>query len=180
MSRPQGVQSGVSTGNTVDASICAHSGTTVERRFTLADLPRLREAGGQEGSQIVVRFAFSQFDGHVAIDGELEGTLLLPCQRCMKSFGLPIDEGFKLIVVREAEELDLEPGGYEAVLADPAHLDLRALAEDQVLLALPLVPRHAPEDCEVRGLESGPVADEGEVAPVQKPFGNLRDLMRKR
>lgn len=179
MSRPQGVQSGVSTGNTVDASICAHSGTTVERRFTLADLPRLREAGGQEGSHIIARFAFSQFDGRVAIDGELEGTLQLPCQRCMKPFDFMVDETFKLVVVREAEELDEEPGGYETVLADPARLDLRALAEDQVLLALPLVPRHAAEDCEVRGLDSEP-ADIGETPPVQKPFGNLRDLMRKR
>ncbi len=178
MSRPQGVQPGVLAGNSVDASICARSGTTIERRFTAADLPRLRDAGALNGSQLTARFAFSQFDGHVAIDGELDGTLVLPCQRCMKSFELPVSEQFRLIIVREAEELEQEFGGYEAVLADPARLDLQPLAEDQSLLALPLVPKHEAEDCDVRVVEAEPEADEPE--PTQRPFGNLRDLMRKR
>jgi uncharacterized protein len=179
MSRPHGVHAGVTAGNSVDASICAHSGTTVERRFTAADLPRLREAGALEGSQVTARFAFSRFEGRVAIDGELHGALVLPCQRCTKFFELPVKEQFRLIVVREVDELDQEPGGYEAILADPARLDLQVLAEDQALLALPLVPRHAAEDCGGESVKAEPaVVEKGE--PTQKPFGNLRDLMRKR
>ena len=90
-----------------------------------------------------------------------------------------MNEQFRLIVVREAEELDQEPGGYEAILADPARLDLQVLAEDQALLALPLVPRHAAEDCDGESVKvEQAVVEKGE--PTQKPFGNLRDLMRKR
>jgi len=179
MSRPHGVQPGVLAGNSIDASICAHSGTTVERRFTAADLPRLRDAGALEGSQLTARLAFSQFEGRVAIDGELHGTLVLPCQRCMKPFDLPVSEQFRLIIVRDAEELEQEPGGYEAVLADPSRLDLQPLVEDQALLALPLVSKHAAEDCHAQAIAAeSEAADEAE--PTQRPFGNLRDLMRKR
>lgn len=90
-----------------------------------------------------------------------------------------MDEQFRLIVAREAKDLDEEPGGYEAVLADPVRLDLQVLAEDQALLALPLVPRHPVEDCDAQiaaAVEPAPV----ESQPTQKPFGDLRDLMRKR
>ena len=48
MSRPQGVNKGVKTGsagNTIDATICVHAGTTIERRYTAAEMQRLREAG---------------------------------------------------------------------------------------------------------------------------------------
>jgi len=177
MLRPHGVQTGVSAGNSVDATICAHSGTTVEREFTSADLPRLRDAGAQEGSRLTVRFAFSRFEGRVAIDGELRGVLVLPCQRCIKPFELPLNEQFKLILVRESAELEQEPGGYEAILADPARLDLQSIAEDQALLALPLVPKHESDQCVVKMAAAEPAPSEQE--PTQKPFGNLRDLMQK-
>ncbi len=96
----------------------------------------------------------------------------------MKPFELPLDEQFRLVLVRDAEELEEEPADSDAVLADPARLDLQPLVEDQALLALPLVPKHAAEDCLVRVSVAESTAVEGE--PTQKPFGNLRDLMRKR
>ena len=87
MSRPHGVQTGHSAGKSIDATICAHSGTSVERQYTIAALPRLQDAGALEGSQVTARFAFSLFEGRVAIGGTLAGVLRLTCQRCMKPFG---------------------------------------------------------------------------------------------
>ena len=78
----------------------------------------------------------------MAVDGELAGAVVLTCQRCMNALELPLHEQFKVVLVQDEAELELEPGGYEAVLADPVRLDLQMLAEDQALLALPLVPRH--------------------------------------
>lgn len=184
MSRPQGVQAG-SVGNTVDATICAHSGTTVERRYTVADLQRLREAGAQAGTAFDAAFRFASIDGRVAIDGELRGVLVLSCQRCLKPFEWALNEQFQLTLVRSETELDeldglggfdQASGGYEAVVADPVRLDLLALAEDQALLALPLVPRHASDACVQEQAPAEPAAAEGQT--TQRPFGNLRDLLR--
>lgn len=161
----------------MDALVCARAGTTIERSFAAADLPRLREAGAHDGSALTASFHFSQFDGRVAIDGELGGAAVLTCQRCMQAVEVPLQERFKIIVVQDEADLAQEPGGYEPILANPAHLDLHLLAEDQALLALPLVPRHESDECN----EVKPSSPAGAVedSAHQRPFGNLRDLMRK-
>ena len=67
------------------------------------------------------------------------------------------------------------------MVANPSRLDVRWLVEDQALLALPLVAMHAPDECEERS-EVQEVASEQQEATEagQKPFQNLRDMMRKR
>ncbi|HKU15847.1 MAG TPA: YceD family protein [Steroidobacteraceae bacterium] len=159
----------------VDADVCARAGSTIERHFSVAELPRLREAGALDGSQVDVRLRFSLFDGRPAIDGALSGTMHLSCQRCMQPVAVPIDERFQVIVA-SAESAE-EPGGYEPVVADAAHFDVRWLAEEQALLAMPLVPLHAAGECDEGA--APPDAEQGERAAVQKPFQNLRDLLEK-
>ena len=48
--------------------------------------------------------------------------------------------------------------------------------EDQALLALPLVPKHVSETCEDE--QASVEAAASEVEAKQRPFGNLRDLLR--
>jgi uncharacterized protein len=82
---------------------------------------------------------------------------------------VPIEEQFQVILVQQ--ESAEEPGGYEPVIADPTRFDVRWLAEEQALLALPLVPLHAVGECD----EAVPSQDRG----TQRPFQNLRDLLEK-
>lgn len=176
MSRPQGAE------NTLDVFVLLagpSSGATLARSFTLADLPRLREAGAGEGSSVEVRLRFQRLEGRVAIDGTLDGVARLTCQRCMKPADVPLHDEFKVILVQDEADLSDEVVGYEPVLGDPTRMDLRSLAEDQALLALPLVPRHElnEEAQECKQVLAVPVAAEAEVR--QTPFQNLRDLMRK-
>jgi uncharacterized protein len=166
----------VSTDQYVDADVCARAGSIIERHFSVAQLPRLHEAGAQDGSRIDVRVQFSLFDGRPAIDGSLSGTVQLGCQRCMQPVAMPIDERFQVILV--PEESAEEPGGYEPVIAEPARFDVRWLAEEQALLAMPLVPMHAEGECD--DAVAPPPQTEQEASPgSQKPFQNLRDLMEK-
>jgi uncharacterized protein len=169
MSRPPAVH----TDAIVDADVCARSGAVIERSFAEAELPRLSAASGQAGSTITARFQFSQFDGLPAIDGELTAVVPATCQRCMKPTSLELHERFQLVVV-DAERPD-EPGGYEPVVADATRLDLRWLAEEQVLLALPLVPMHESTAC----AQARDAAAEEEQGVRHKPFQNLRDMLGK-
>src|SRR5690606_35397202 len=114
-----------------------------------------------------------------AVDGRLSGQLVLTCQRCMSSVALEVEEQFQVLVVPQ-ERVD-EPGGYEPFVADPERLDLRWMVEDQALLGLPLVPMHAPESCAAGEKGEGESRRGGsEGGAVQRPFQNLRDIMRKR
>ena len=172
MPRPPAVSSDL----VLDADVCARAGSTIERHFSVEQLPRLQEAGALDGSGIDGRLRFSLFDGRPAVDGTIRGTLRLSCQRCMQPVAVPIDEQLQVILVQQ--ESAEEPGGYEPVIADPAHFDVRWLAEEQTLLALPLVPLHAVGECDE--VAAPPAAVEQGTSPgTQKPFQNLRDLLEK-
>jgi uncharacterized protein len=171
MSRPPGT----AADSLVDANVCARAASTIERHFSVDDLPRLAAAGARGKSAIDASFRFSLFDDRPAVDGRVCGCIVLTCQRCMQGVPVPIDESFQVVVV--AQERSDEPGGYEPVIADAARFDLRWLAEDQVLLALPLVPVHESEEC--ANVAIAPVVEE-RTAAVQKPFQNLRDMLRQR
>ncbi|MBL8266641.1 YceD family protein [Steroidobacter sp.] len=171
--------------NIVDADVCARAGSTIARRFSAAELPRLREAGGHDGSAIEAHFQFSLFEGRPAVTGELHGDAVLTCQRCMQPVAIELDDTFQVLLV--AEERSDEPGGYEPVVANASRLDLGWLAEEQVLLALPLVPMHEPGDCDAveASDEDASTVESEDEAPLsagetkQQPFRNLRDLLRK-
>nr|WP_298725652.1 DUF177 domain-containing protein [uncultured Steroidobacter sp.] len=170
----------------VDAEVCARAGSTITRRFSAAELPRLREAGGLGDASIEAKFQFSEFEERPAVSGELHGSVVLTCQRCMQPVTVELDDTFEVLLV-EQERSD-EPGGYEPVVANASRLDLAWLAEEQVLLALPLVPMHEREDCAEAApgesastveREDEPEAAEHAAGKTHQPFQNLRDLLRK-
>jgi uncharacterized protein len=158
----------------VDATNCAHAKIKLQREFALDALPRLREAGAIEPTVIAVDLQFVHTAQKPAIHGTLTGRLELVCQRCLGPVGVPLQESFKVIILADEAALEQEFEDYEPIVADPARLDLNAVAEEQGLLAMPLVARHEPGEC---GQQSTAARDHTDT---QRPFGNLRDLMRGR
>lgn len=141
------------------------------------ELPRLRDAtlsGGASGFD--AKFAFSLLEGQPAVDGEMTGSVQLICQRCLQPVVVPIDEAFRVVIVGDEDADPEQFGGYEPIAVDASRLALQWLAEEQVLLALPLVPLHEPGECAEAPL--APVQEP--LAPgKQRPFGNLRELLEK-
>jgi uncharacterized protein len=110
---------------------------------------------------------------------ELNTEVLLTCQRCLQPLPVTLAVAPSLRFVagdKQAEAEDAE--SEEDVLALTRSLDLRELAEDELLLALPLVPRHA--SCP-SPLPQNPDAvvepPEGE-SQVLNPFAALAALKR--
>jgi len=103
----------------------------------------------------------------------LSTQLALTCQRCLASVEAPlvVDRRFYFVDGESlAERLDAD--GEEDVLAMTHALDLHRLAEDELLLALPIVPRH--EQC-FNPLLSGRTLEE---ETPQSPFSALAALKR--
>jgi len=74
---------------------------------------------------------------------KIGASVQLTCQRCLKAVGetLALERSIRFVKdENEAAELDVD--SEEDVLALQRHLDLAELIEDELLLALPLVPRH--------------------------------------
>ena len=80
------------------------------------------------------------------------GGLHLQCQRCLERLEYPVDFSNTLLVVPAGAPLDPDLEDPEApdTIEASAELDVQALIEDEVLLSLPLAPRHAEGACESR------------------------------
>lgn len=92
---------------------------------------------------------------------EADGEVMLRCQRCLHEMAVPLHVAARLRLVAPGApwpEDDLEDDSADAIKADKA-LALLPLVEDEVLLALPLAPRH--EHCE----PPAPLRDEQEPSP---------------
>lgn len=94
----------------------------------------------------------------------VRGRLVMHCQRCLAEVGFDCIIDSRLLLIPPGAEWpdeDLESDDFDAIPAS-RELSVLALVEDEVLLALPIVPRHA----ECRPLvETGAVEEESEPSP---------------
>ena len=97
----------------------------------------------------------------------------LQCQRCLEPVDVPLEVERSLRFVRgEDQAAALDADSEDDVLALERSLDLHQLVEDELLLAVPLVPRHAA--CP-RPLPAMEPADEPAERPAS-PFAVLQSL----
>lgn len=110
------------------------------------------------------------------LKGHLKTCLSLQCQRCMEPLRYEIISDFLLGIVSTLEEANALPEHYEPALATEGQLALRELIEDEIILNLPIIPRHEPEDCKVKL----PLIDSGwEQGKGENPFHVLESLKHK-
>jgi uncharacterized protein len=107
-----------------------------------------------------------------------EAQVALTCQRCLKPVEERLDvERWIRFVDTEAEAAALDADSDDDVLAMPRHLDACELIEDELLLTLPLVPRHEVCPEPLLHADEGELVDEAE-AERPNPFAALAALKR--
>jgi uncharacterized protein len=108
------------------------------------------------------------------VDLEVDGAVWLQCQRCLKGYEQALPVRTRLEVMRSEAEADAAPlDDDEAdVIVGSRSFDLITQIEDELLLALPVSPRHAVCPDEVL-----PEAVEAEKKP--SPFAVLANLKTK-
>ena len=98
----------------------------------------------------------------------------LECQRCLKPVDVPLRAVRSFLFVHgEDAAAQLDTDSEDDVLAITRALDLRELVEDELLLAMPIVPRH-----EVCPEPLVPAADDEPVEERPNPFAALVGLKR--
>ena len=162
----------------VDPRKLADRGATLEGELLLADLPRLCDPLADNHGSVRAKFFFERDERNaVVIHSELEVEVKMICQRCLELVALPIQSACDYAVVKEGANTQSVPKGYDVLELGEDPLDLLALVEDELLLALPIVPAHDPEDCQQpAGLEE-PAPGEDEVTR-SNPFSVLAQLKR--
>jgi uncharacterized protein len=78
------------------------------------------------------------------LDLQAQAEVPLECQRCLQAMTEPVQVQRRFRFVRSEEEAArLDEEVEDDVLVLPARLDLQELVEDELILALPIVPRHS-------------------------------------
>ena len=156
----------------IDLQALAKDGGRVHRTVPVESLGRLVESLLEPVGTVTFEFQGERDDeGKLYVDLQIQGDLVLQCQRCLEAMVWPCNVQNRLLLLRSGEELpenELENDAVDALEVEPL-TDLLALVEDEVLLALPLVSRH--ENCE-------PPVKAG-VDDEISPFAVLRQLRGK-
>ena len=170
----------------LDVAALARDGGRLEGEWVAADLERLAESAAPEapardwpavswaaqGELRTPRGGESQVWMHL----QARARVALSCQRCLR----PVQEDLEVsrwfhFVRDEALAAELDADSEDEVLALTRTLDLQELVEDELLLALPLVPRH--ETCPQPLPQAA--GEEAEVEDKPNPFAALAALKRR-
>ena len=152
---------------TIDGMRFSRSMSTLARSIGEKHLPRLAEFGCRSAKLKYDMSGATNDAGRPCLILELSGKLELTCQRCLKPMPWAIVSRAELELVTSLESIDNAIDDRDRVLASK-EMDIDGLVEDEIILAIPMIPRH--EVCSVAGAE---VASE-----VQSPFGVLASLKR--
>lgn len=118
--------------------------------FPVAKMTRLAEHIGSKTGQVHATFAFSRREpGWVAVAVTLHAQLGVVCQRCLGPLELEITERVEFGMAGTQVDSVALPEGVEPVVADGERFAPQQLVEDEMIMAVPLVPKHAPERCAV-------------------------------
>jgi DUF177 domain-containing protein len=163
----------------IDSLDFARNGLELRGELAISEMPRLQDTvASPEGRVSYVLRGVQGKNGEPVLKLALEGSCQLRCQRCLQalpysiktvSFLMPVPAGELESSMAEGGEME-EEDGVDRIPAD-ARMDVHDLIEDEILLGLPLSPRHEFGVCEA--------APGSAPAEERNPFAILRGMKSK-
>lgn len=169
---------------TLDVKKAATHSTRFEGYLMLKTLKRLVESlTSDEGDVDVELQTGIDEQGLNYLKGQATVTISTICQRCNESMKIDLQSDFAFTPVREGFVEDEEyplPEHYDTVeFNEFGEVLLRQLIEDELILSLPLIPKHDEQDCPASGREMSFGEIEEEIVEEKpNPFAVLQQLKR--
>lgn len=155
-----------------DAFMFARDGRVLEGTLAISGLERLQDLLAEVSGEVSFRLhGFKGERGEHLLHLVVTGLLPLACQRCLEAIPFDLDVDSLLEIVPEGADMsqdELEDDTRD-FLPVAGELNVAELVEDEILLALPVAPRH--EKCGLPG-----AAGAGERI---NPFAGLAGLKGK-
>lgn len=154
------------------AGFC-REGLLLKGQTRVAELERLAAVCADTSGELQWQVAGSiHSSGYPLLELTVAGCVNLICQRCLEAFPLTLDARTAIVLAGSEEEADevedgLEPDDPTEVIVGEKGMDVLVLVEDEVLLTLPLSPRH--DTCPATGASFKAVKRES-------PFAILENL----
>lgn len=160
------------------------AGRGMSGRIELARLSRLKASLVADEGEAEVELLFDTDDQGVhRVEGHIRCTLTLECQRCLEPVRHEVDTRFELALVQSEAQAQGLPTDAEPLVVETATVSIPELVEDELILGLPLVPRHATDEaCHPTRFEAAPAAGgrdgDGGEDTASGPFAELARLKR--
>lgn len=164
----------------------------LQGELPLSRMARLVESVSAVTGDVEVKLSFVINERNLpCVRGHIRTEVGLQCQRCMQDMSWPIDNQFELMIVESEAEADQLGEEIDVLLLDEQLISLSELIEDEILLNLPITPKHeAGTDCannasnDVEGIaeQAATPTDKAETKDKAKenPFAVLAELKNRK
>jgi len=117
--------------------------------FKLADMTRLLASSEERSEHVHVNVKFDVDErGLTVMSGTASTLVALTCQRCNELFDHKLEVDFTFSPAKNEEAAEKIPSYYDVIeLNEDGEVNLRELVEEELMLIIPLIPRHEIEDC---------------------------------
>ena len=156
--------------------------------LTIAALPRVAEEASTmesgDGFEWRVETHFMDSPGsepRQVLQLGVKGRIHLVCQSCLQDCGLELTQESRFVMVATEAEADAYPieDDQQEPLVASQHFDLLDLIEDEILLSLPLIPKHPEGTCQPHASSFGEAGAAAEVhEKPQNPFNILKNMKK--
>lgn len=123
-------------------------------RIQPADLERLHESLSDHSGELVYSISgIYDEKGRPTLKIMITGKIHLCCQRCLNTLEHALNLETSLLIAKNQEEFSLydEDNSVDAILASP-DIDALTLIEDEIILSLPISPRHHEDECSIHNI----------------------------
>ena len=134
---------------TIDPIRSAQRRLVCEGYFDISGMDRLLAECESISEQVKVSVKFDVDEaGLVIMTGTGSATVSLICQRCTDALEQLLEISFSFSPVKKSEEEADLPSEYDAIeLDENGEVNLRELVEEELILMIPLIPRHELDNC---------------------------------
>lgn len=159
----------------LDTERLARKGETIAGQYAIQDLQRLEGLLHDKSGEVRfnLEFTHDEDDHRSYIVGTIQANVNLVCQRCLGSMPYNVDSRVYLGIVLKDADLSCLPDDCEPLVTDNDPVSLRALIEDELILALPISAMHAENMC-----EAADIMADLKGSDRTKPFADLKTLIR--
>jgi uncharacterized protein len=175
---------------TIEPLALAARGRTLEGRLPLKTLPRLLPLLAEDDPELLngeveYELEFGIDEGGIpCVLGSVKANLPLTCQRCMEIMSFPVATRTRLGIVTSQAAAAQLPERYDPLLVPSTDVEdeadseitIAAIVEDELILALPQVAMHKPEECPQGEAFLGKGEEDVSAPQRENPFAVLSQL----
>ncbi|MEO8937630.1 MAG: YceD family protein [Burkholderiaceae bacterium] len=128
----------------IDLFEFARQDETASGAVPLTDLPRIETPDSRGSLAWSASGSTHGRHGALRLDLSIDGDVALTCQRCLQPMTESLRLRSKFLIANDEETADrMDQDDEFDVVVGSVNFDLDTLIEDEVILALPIAPRHA-------------------------------------